>query len=438
MNNPVDDAIAIWKAGVAAVEPKKLVVDCLTAMLNRDELPFQKNCRDAKRILVVGAGKAGAAMSVGVESALSEFRNRIVGVVNVPAGAEPKTDLIRLNSARPAASNFPTSDGVCGAVEMLELFASAGPSDVGIALISGGGSALLPAPVDGVTLDEKLIVTRLLHASGATISELNCVRKHLSKIKGGQLAQAFRGKLLVTLIISDVVGDPLDVIASGPTVPDPTTYSDAKSFLVRYHLENQCPDKVIEHLEKGMNGSLLETLKSPLGNTQNLIVGSNEVSRIAAFESSEMVPYHLSERTDLYTGEAAIAAKMYARRVRGPHRRPKAFLFGGETTVTLGNNPGKGGRNQEFVLAMLCELGEAGMNGVTILSGGTDGEDGPTDAAGAIGTLETLQRAKSLGLNPRDYLDRHDAYPFFEATGSLFKTGLTGTNVMDLGVILLR
>jgi hydroxypyruvate reductase/glycerate 2-kinase len=287
----------------------------------------------------------------------------------------------------------------------------------------------------GVSLQDKLLVTQQLHRAGATITELNCVRKHLSRFKGGRLAEAIKCPA-IAVIISDVIGDPLDVIASGPTVPDPTTFEQALGILEHRCVRSEVPLSVIAHLERGFRGQVLETPKSEFTNVMNLLTGSNIIARLgASIEAQQRGLPATVLRGDL-EGEADRAAHAVVERFC--RERCPAFIFGGETTVTLGPNPGKGGRNQEFVLAMLNELGEEGMKGVTILCAGTDGEDGPTDAAGAIGTEETLKRAKSLNLNPKDFLDRHDSYHFFEATGGLFKTGLTGTNVMDLGVILLH
>jgi hydroxypyruvate reductase/glycerate 2-kinase len=425
--NPVDDAIAIWKAGVAAVDPRMLVgksIESLKTLI--PDLLIEK-----PRILVVGGGKAGAAMAMGVEDAFPTMLDAIEGIVNVPEGATESPKRIHLNAARPAGSNFPTAEGVAGATAMRLLLEEANPNDLAFCLLSGGGSALMPYPA-GITLEEKQSLTAQLHASGATIAEMNCVRKHLSKIKGGRLAEAFRGRLLIGLIISDVIGDPLDVIASGPTVPDPTTLAEARDILFRYRI--RVPDRIIDRLEDAAS----ETPKRIPSGVMNLVIGSNAIALQASRTYAESRQYITIDFGSGLDGEARSTGVLTAGNIPNIMKRPTAILFGGETTVTLGPNPGKGGRNQEFVLAMLCELGIEKMKGVTILSGGTDGEDGPTDAAGAIGTQETLLRAKSLNLDPRDFLARHDAYHFFEAVGGLFKTGLTGTNVMDLGVILLN
>jgi hydroxypyruvate reductase/glycerate 2-kinase len=297
--------------------------------------------------------------------------------------------------------------------------------------------------VHGITLEDKQQVTRLLHACGATINEMNAVRKHLSAIKGGGLVQAFRGRALFSLIISDVIGDPLDVIASGPTAADPTTFGDSLRVLQKYHLEAEVPRAVLEHLQEGAAGRIPETLKELPTNVTNLILGNNERSLTAAQSCAEALGYRVLNLGSFIEGETrhvATALAGIARSIRidrRPFGPPACILSGGETTVTLPPEHGLGGRNQEFVLASLVELGESGMRKAAVLSGGTDGEDGPTDAAGALADETTLSRAVQKGMHPAAFLHRCDAYHFFEATGDLLKTGLTQTNVMDVRVHLL-
>jgi glycerate 2-kinase len=435
MDTARGDALAIWNAAVRAALPAPLVQD----FLKTD--PLAEVIRSAPRIIVVGAGKAGPGMAAGLEKALGDRSDRIEGLVNVPDGMVAPVQHIRLHAARPQGVNEPTADGVAGAEEMLRLLGSAGPDDVAVCLLSGGGSALLPAPAHGITLADKLAVTRLLHRCGATIDEMNCVRKHLSRVKGGRLAEAFTGKLLLSLIISDVVGDPLDVIASGPTASDPSTFSMALSVLDRYGLRTGVPPCVLEELEEGTKGNRPETPKTIPGTVINRVIGSNRLSLDAAAKEADRLGYRVLNLGSYIEGETRCVATTLAGVVRSlhdyvPFAPPACLLVGGETTVTLGDSRGKGGRNQEFVLAMLDELGpspEGEMREVTIVSGGTDGEDGPTDAAGAVADAATLQAA----LDRKDYLRRHDAYSFFEQAGGLIRCGLTGTNVMDVRVILV-
>jgi hydroxypyruvate reductase/glycerate 2-kinase len=351
--------------------------------------------------------------------------------------------VIELHAARPAGSNQPTAGGVAGAERILDLLAHAGPDDVALCLLSGGGSALLPSPVPGVTLAEKQLVTLLLHECGATINEMNTVRKHLSRTKGGRLAQAFTGRSLHSLIISDVVGDPLDVIASGPTAADPTTFADALAVLDKFGLGTRVPAAVLEHLRRGAAAQVPETLKVLPPHIHNHIIGNNAKSLAAAKVRAEELGYRVVNLGSYIEGETRSTAAVLAGIVRSmrdqgePLAPPVCLLSGGETTVTLTQRHGLGGRNQEMVLAMLLRLGPVGSERTVVLSGGTDGEDGPTDAAGAMADAQTWERAKQLGLAPQAFLDRNDAYPFFAATGDLLRTGLTQTNVMDVRLCLL-
>ena len=422
----------IWDAAIDAVRPEPLMRSALADLA--DVL------RSAPRIVVLGAGKAGAAMAAAVEHVLADQLDRIDGVVNVPADAVRPLQKIRLHAARPAMTNFPTAEGIAGTQEMLQFANSAGPNDVALCLLSGGGSALLPAPADGISLADKLAVTKLLHQCGATINEMNAVRKHLSAVKGGRLAQAFAGKALYSLIISDVIGDPLDVIASGPTAADPTTFADALYVLDRYSLRAQTPAGLLAQLQKGVDGKIVETPKTMPSSVHNRILGNNVKALASAQACAEQLGYRVLNLGSYLEGETRHVATMHAGIVRSireqgiPIAPPVCLLSGGETTVTLVPTAGKGGRNQEFVLAALLKLGS--LPNVVILSGGTDGEDGPTDAAGAIADAATLARAAALGLNGWDFLQRNDAYPFFQATGDLLITGLTQTNVMDVRVLL--
>ncbi len=434
-----EHARIIWQAAVAAADPFELV----RAALTHPKPALAEALAGPGRILVVGGGKAGAAMAAGVEAALADRLDRLEGVVNVPAETVKPLLAIRLHAARPAGVNQPTAEGVAGVRAMLDLVRQAGPHDVGLCLLSGGGSALLPAPVDGISLQDKQHVTALLHACGATINEMNCVRKHLSGVKGGRLAQAFGKRPLFSLIISDVIGDPLDVIASGPTAADPTTFADALAVLDRYALRPRVPPAVVAHLERGRDGLLDETPKALPPSVHNVILGNNSRALAAAGRQAEALGYTVLNLGSFLEGETRQAAVVLAGIARGiraegqPMRPPVCLLSGGETTVTLTPAHGQGGRNQEFVLSAAVYLGAAGLRRIVVLSGGTDGEDGPTDAAGAIADEGTLTRAAQAGIDPVAYLERHDAYSFFAATGDLLKTGLTQTNVMDVRVFLI-
>jgi hydroxypyruvate reductase/glycerate 2-kinase len=435
-----DHALAIWQAAVDAVHPSKLIPEAIA----NSSFGIQEAMSHAPRILVVGAGKAGAAMGAALENTLPNLVTRIEGIVNVPADTVRSLQAIRLHAARRGNVNQPTADGVEGAGQILDLIASAGPDDVAIGLWSGGGSALLPAPVEGTSLEDKQKVTQLLHECGATIHEMNAVRKHLSRVKGGRLAQAFAGRDFYNLIISDVIGDPLDVIASGPTSPDSSTFHDALSVLEKYALTSPAPKSVLNYLRKGALGLVPETPKKLSSQIHNFVIGNNDLALTASQAKAEELGYRVQNLGSQIEGETGKVAAAMAHVVRDmiaqdrPQRQPVCLLSGGETTVTLGKHHGLGGRNQEFVLAMLHTLGREAMTKVVVLSGGTDGEDGPTDAAGALANGETFRLADNLKLSPADFLNRHDAYHFFQPIGGLIQTGLTQTNVMDVRVILIR
>ena len=432
-----EQAEAIWMAGVDAVRPEVLLPQTL------NDLSLREAIEKAPRIIVVGAGKAGSAMVVALEKVLGPHLAKAEGIVNVPADTLRPTLKIQLNAARPAASNYPTAEGVAGSERMLELVHHAGPDDVAICLISGGGSALLPAPVPSITLADKQATTRLLHACGAAIHEMNAVRKHLSLIKGGRLAQAFNGSALYSLIISDVVGDPLDVIASGPTIADSSRFGDVWSILERYDLLERVPPAVRKYILEGVAGRIPETLKTNFPHVHHLMLGNNRTALEAAKRKAREFGYNVLDLGSCVEGETGPVAIAVAgiiqsiRTDRQPLPSPACLLFGGETVVTLGEGSGKGGRNQEFVLAAAVKLGERGMKNVVVLSGGTDGEDGPTDAAGAVIDETFFETVRRHGLSTSRALEKHDAYPLLDACGALLKTGPTQTNVMDLRVILM-
>jgi hydroxypyruvate reductase/glycerate 2-kinase len=421
----------IWRAAVDAVRPQTLMATHLGGGQLFDLLS------SAARIIVVGAGKAGASMAEGVEQALQPLLDRITGCINVPAGAVRPLRAIHLHAARPDRHNYPTIEGVRGSEQILRLVGEAGPRDVVLCLLSGGGSALLPAPVAGVSLEDKQHVTRLLHACGATINEMNAVRKHLSRIKGGRLAQAFAGKKLISLIISDVIGDPLDVIASGPTAPDPTTFEAALAVLERYHLTDQVPPTVLAHLKAGAAGTIPETLKHFLPSVEHLIVGNAPLAHAAAMVKAAELGYKVVDLGSDLQGTTETAAQYVASQLASRHIPGRwCYIAGGETTVQLSPGHGLGGRNQQFVLDLALRLGIDFLRHAVVFSAGTDGEDGPTDAAGAFADASTLWGARAAGLDPQGFVQRHDAYHFFQTTGDLFKPGLTQTNVMDVCVIL--
>jgi glycerate 2-kinase len=452
-----DDALAIWRAGVEAVHAGALVADALSVIGagdvfglavsvpgadgTRREVVLNTTLTKTQRVAVVGAGKATTAMADVAERKLSRWARdggRLDGWVNVPDATVEELKWIHVHGARKLPDNRPTAEGVEGSKRILEIAGSLSEDDLLIVLLSGGGSALLPLPVEGVSLEDKLRVTALLQGSGATIGEMNCVRKHLSQIKGGRLAQATKARV-VTLIVSDVIDDPLDVIASGPTAPDPTTFTQALLVICRHGLRAQAPRSVLEHLRAGAAGAFEDTPKEESPRVTNVIVGNNATARAAAVARAQLLGYDARD-VGIVFGDTQDMGYVTAKEILATHgklTRPTCFIDGGETTVTLPPDHGKGGRNQEYALAVLNTLGPAGLEGVALLCGGTDGEDGPTDAAGAFVDEALARDAQAKGLDPADFLRRHDAYRFFEPLGGLVKTGPTNTNVMDLRVVLI-
>ena len=388
-------------------------------------------------VFVIGGGKAAAAMAAEVERILGDRVSG--GVVSVKYGHAVPTTRVRV---REAGHPLPDPAGVAAAEEVLEFARRAGERDLVFVLMSGGGSALLTAPAEGLTLEDKLTVTRLLLDAGAPISELNTVRKHLSRIKGGHLARALAPARSIALILSDVLGNPLDVIASGPTVPDPTTFADALEILRRRGILDVVPAAVRAYLEAGLAGRVPETPKpgdSEFALTRAVIIGDITRALGAAEQVAREWGFNIVIPSAAVEGEAREVGAALGRRAKEAHEGrygplPVCLLQGGETTVTVRGH-GKGGRNQEVVLGAALEI--AGLPSTLILSAGTDGTDGPTDAAGAVADGTTLERARSLGLDPLDALARNDAYPFFAALGDLLITGPTLTNVNDLMLALV-
>ncbi len=414
-------ALDIFHAALEAADPIQAVLALVKCdgKAGREVLRVDKRSyrlADYDRIYVIGSGKASAKMAQALERLLGK---RITGGwINVPDGTKAKLKRIHLHES---GHPVPDERGVEGARRIAEIARDAGPRDLLLCVISGGASALMPLPVEGMTLEGKKAVTRQMLACGATIHEMNTVRKHLSAIKGGHLAALGAPATVVALILSDVIGDDLSVIGSGPTVLDSTTVDDAAAVLKRFGIAVP---------------PLTETPKTKV-NAQNVIVGSNRQSVDAAAKKAKALGYRPIILSTTIDGETREIARMHAALARETMARGGTgvcFLSGGETTVTI-RGAGLGGRNQEFVLAAAIALESTPK--VTIFSGGTDGIDGPTDAAGAIADASTLRRAAVLRLNPAQYLADNDSYHFFEKAGGLVKTGPTGTNVADVRILLV-
>jgi hydroxypyruvate reductase len=449
-----EDALRIWQAGLEAVRSERLMkrhvrVEGRTLVViscDGDDLKIDLN--GVRRIAVVGAGKAGAGMAAALEETLGPevgAEKHLTGWVNVPADCVRKLQRIHLHAARPPGINEPTAEGIAGTEEILQTVSLLGSDDLCIALISGGGSALLPAPIEGISLADKLTVTRFLGAAGANIAELNTVRKQLSRIKGGGLARACRAGRLLTLIVSDIPGNPLDMIASGPTVPSNTSAKDAIAVLKKFGAAPAAvPATVLDALNRQIDAR--GDAPHPTYAVTNLLIGSNEISLEAAAQEAKRLGHStVTTCASQPEGAAELLGQHLASAADFMRTRatPNCLISGGEATVKLvpEDERGLGGRNQQTVLAALIRLIESKSEDIAaetvILSAGTDGEDGPTDAAGAFVDSEIIAEAQRRGLDPADYLRRNDAYHFFEPLGALIKTGPTHTNVCDLRIVLV-
>jgi hydroxypyruvate reductase len=429
----------IFNSGLNAVDPRQAVLSHVKrdgSNLLVDEQTYDLSA--VNRVFVVGAGKAGASMAAAIEEIMGD--KITAGIVNVKYGHVTDLHTIKIHEA---GHPIPDTAGVDGAGKIVEILAQSQKNDLVICLISGGGSALLPLPAEGISLSDKQKTTEKLLACGATINEINAVRKHISGIKGGQLARLAAPATLLTLILSDVIGDPLDTIASGPTVADMSTYDDVHQILKHYSILADIPKPVRDRILAGVNGSLPDTPKTGdpvFSAVQNVIIGSNIQAVKAARAKAAAIGFNVLILSSYIEGETKDIAAMHAAIAReiaatgNPVAAPACIISGGETTVTLKGN-GKGGRNQEFVLAAAHHIAQ--LSEVVIMSAGTDGTDGPTDAAGAICDNTTIARARAIGLNPSHHLYNNDAYPFFEKLGDLILTGPTNTNVMDLRIVLV-
>jgi len=422
-----------------AVNPKKAILN--SVRVENDNLIIGEhkfNLSEYKNVYVLGGGKASGLMAEALEVILYDKISK--GIVNVLKGTEKeiKTRKIKLNGA---THPIPGEEGMYGVKTMLEIAEKADEDDLIIVLISGGGSALMPYPAEPVTLEEKKKVTELLLKCGATINEINAVRKHISAFKGGQLAKAAYPATVVSLIISDVVGDPLDVIASGPTVPDTSTFQDAYKVLKKYDILDKVPKSVRERIELGISGKIEETPKpgdKVFEKVYNVIVASNRMACLAAVKKAKELGANSILLSTYIEGEARHVGTVLAGIAKEIHeygnliKKPAIIVCGGETTVTV-TGSGKGGRNQELVLGAASKI--SGLDGIVIASIGTDGIDGICDAAGAIVDGKTLERSQKLGLDAMEYLLDNNSYEFFTKLGDAIFTGPTGTNVNDLMII---
>lgn len=432
------DALSIFQSALRAADPLEAVQ--AEVRLEKDQLIIDKRHYDLKNfrnIFVIGAGKGSARMAQAMEKILGA---RITeGLIVVKYGYTAPLRKIKIHEA---AHPIPDRKGLSGANKIIKLARRAGDNDLILNLVSGGGSALLPAPHKGIPLKDKQNFTDLLLRSGVTITEINAIRKHLSRIKGGHLARMAYPSTMISLILSDIIGDPVDSIASGPTSPDNTTFSDCLEILKKYQILKRTPSSVLKILRNGAKGKIEETPMRDdpcFRKTQNFIVGNNFKSLEAALQKAKILGYRsliLSSMMKGETREVALAHSAILKEILrsgNPVKSPACLISGGETTVTI-RGRGCGGRNQEFVLAAALDMDK--YKNAVVLSAGTDGTDGPTDAAGAIADNLTVSRARKLQMDPRRHLDNNDSYPFFRQLNDLIMTGPTNTNVMDVRILL--
>jgi len=439
------EAKAIFRESLRPVNPYGAVKNFVR--IENDRLILGKDGEDRNtidlkqfdRVSLVGGGKATAPMARAMEALLGDRIHK--GLINVKYGF---TDKLQVTRTVEAGHPLPDENGVKGTEAIMDFLTKASDKDLIISLISGGGSALLCQPAQGISLREKQVVTGMLLDCGASIDEINAVRKHISAAKGGQMARAAFPATVVNLMLSDVVGDKMDVIASGPFVPDSSTFEDALGILRKYDLKD-VPGSIVRRLEDGSKGRIPDTPKAGdpvfLG-VSNIIVGSNILALEAAEKKARELGYDTVILSSLIEGETRDVARVHCAILREicrsgrPTQKPACIISGGETTVTI-RGKGLGGRNQEFCLASAVEI--AGLpEKMVVLSGGTDGNDGPTDAAGAVVDPYTVERGGKMGLSAVDFLNNNDAYHFFEKTEDLLMTGPTNTNVMDVRLLLVR
>ncbi len=437
MNNR-KTVLEIFLAGVESVKPDRLIGNAIS--YSKEKLVINNQAfdlSDVQNIYVIGAGKASALMAQAFETILG---SAITGGHIVTKYGH--SVLLKYIEVSEAGHPVPDENGLKGTKQIISFAQKADKNDLVICLLSGGGSSLLTDIPANCTLADLALLNDLLLKSGADIGEINCVRKHLSKIKGGQLAKIASPAIVISLILSDVIGDPIDVIASGPTAPDESAFADAKAVLDKYNLSSKVAPSILKILNDGEQGKLTETLKKEeqaVNQIYNFIIGNNKLALQAAKSKAEDLGFYTQIETDILAGNAEDLAPLLVKTAikwRNENKSLKTcLLYGGEPTVKITGN-GLGGRNQH--LALICAKLLQGQAGITILSGGTDGTDGPTDAAGAVVDAETFQNALRLNLNIDQHLQNCDSYNFFRNEGGLIITGPTQTNVMDIIILLIE
>ncbi|MEN8191719.1 MAG: glycerate kinase [Bacteroidota bacterium] len=437
MNKKFSEIIKLFNSGVNEVKPSTLIKsnvwleENVLNIASQDNTITKINLTKYENIIVIGAGKASAEMASQTEKILCDKISS--GLIVTKYGFGVKLNRIKLIEAN---HPIPDENGLKAAEQLVEICNNATEKDLIINLLSGGASALIPLPSDGISLTEKIIVTNQLLESGATIEELNIIRRHLSKIKGGGLLEYIYPAKVMSLILSDVIGDKLDIIGSGITVPAKRDMKELWDIIEKHNFQNTFPKSVIAHLQSEKSKDEQDN-----NNVKNVIIGNNIKALYKIKADAEQAGYETKIINTSLEGEAKTVGKQIAENAilfaneKADKDKKYCFLNGGETTVNIKGN-GKGGRNQELVLASAIVL--EGSKGITILSGGTDGNDGPTNAAGAVCDGGTIQLAEEKGLNAEDYLERNDSYNYFKAIDSLVITGPTRTNVMDIQIVLIE
>jgi len=438
----IEDARKIVDAAISSVKPEKLVNNGIEFDGNIFRAgDFECELSSYKNIYVLGAGKASGLMAESIEKLLEKRQRLKGGVVIVKYGHAAPSVWIRILEA-----GHPITDenGLLASEKLIELARRAGKDDLVIFLLSGGGSALLESLPEEISLDDLQVTGSVLLACGADIEEINCVRKHISGVKGGRLAGIIHPASTLTLIISDVIGDPLSSIASGPTVPDEETFFDVLRIIEKYKIESKLPSLVMKYIKSGQRGERPETLKSDnpvFERVKNIIVGNNAIAVKAAERAAIASGFDTEIISSSISGDAEDIGRMFASKIKEIYSskrkssRPICIIAGGETTVTI-RGGGKGGRNQHLVLSALNELMDFDGNFI-FMSVGTDGTDGPTDAAGAFISPEIISEVKRRELDFRRSFEQNDSYTFFSKVNALIKTGPTGTNVMDIMIAIL-
>lgn len=451
MSNPTailrEHSLELFQAGIAAANPQLAVQQCLLNIDGQLQIRLDRQGRQVRvgewsKIHVIAFGKAACAMIRAAWQALPKQKLAETCIAVTTYDNVAAIDGIEILGA---GHPLPDENGLQAALRIETALKHTTSNELVLTLISGGGSALLPYPVDGVTLKDKIATTQLLLACGANINQINCVRKHLSKIKGGGLAKLAAPAALHALILSDVLGDDLSSIASGPTVADISTFADAITVLKHFQVWEQTPPTVKQYLLRGEAGLQPETLKpeDPIfQNTSHTLIGSNKHSVDAVFNKAQKLGYQTQIYSQDLQGESRLVAEQWVAHSKQLQEvglnQPTALIAGGETTVTLTGN-GNGGRNQEMALAFALAAEKQNLKGSwTFLSGGTDGRDGPTDAAGGSVDQSTLKKIRAAGIDPFVALNHNDSYPALKTADALVITGATGTNVADLQILLMH